>query len=56
MTASQYIKSQGLPSLAYVAKAVGRHPDTIHNWYQDNYALFEIVIAGIVATEKDIDE
>lgn len=47
MTASEYIKSKGLPSLAYVAKAVGRHPDTLHNWYKDSFKLFEIVVAGV---------
>lgn len=49
MTPSKYIKAQGLPSLAYVADKVGKHPDTIHNWYHKEYALFEVVVAGVKA-------
>lgn len=49
MTASRYIKSQGLPSVAYVADKVGKHRDTINNWYHNNYALFEVVVAGVAA-------
>ncbi len=47
MTASKYIKSQGLPSLQYVADKVGKHRDTLHNWHRDNFALFEVVVSGI---------
>lgn len=51
MSASEYIKSKGLPSLAYVADAVGKHRDTINNWYHKEFALFEVVVAGVVARE-----
>lgn len=48
MTASEYIKAQGLPNLQYVADKVGKHRDTINNWYHAEYALFEVVVAGVV--------
>jgi len=47
MTPSQYIKAQGLPSTAYVAKAVNKPVQTIDNWYRDNFAVFEAVVAGV---------
>lgn len=47
MNASQYIKDQGLPSLAYVANAVNKHPNTLNNWYADNFALLEAVVLGV---------
>ena len=53
MTPSQYIKAQGLPSLAYVADKVGKHPDTINNWYHANFALFEVVVAGVYKLDVD---
>jgi len=46
MTPSQYIKAQGLPSLVYVAGKVNKDPRTINKWYDDNFALFEVVVAG----------
>lgn len=54
MTASKYIKSQGLPTLAYVADKVGKPPQTINNWYHDNFALFEAVVAGVKYKDSPI--
>lgn len=48
MTPSQYIKSQGLPSLAYVAKEAGVNARTLHNWYHSKNKLFKVVVSGIV--------
>lgn len=47
MTPSKYIKSQGLPSTAYVADKVGKPVQTIDNWYHNNFALFEVVVRGV---------
>lgn len=47
MTPSQYIKEQGLPSLKYVAGKIGKPPQTLQNWYNNNFALFEVVVAGM---------
>ena len=51
MSASKYIKSKGLPDLQYVADKVGKHRDTINNWYHKEYALFEVVVAGVASKE-----
>lgn len=59
MTPSTYIKAQGLPSTAYVAAKVGKPVQTIDNWFKHNYALFEIVVAGVMikrAHEEREDE
>lgn len=53
MKASTYIKVHGLPSLAHVARMINKPPQTINNWYQDNFALFEVVVAGCVSTYED---
>ena len=51
MTASKYIKARGLPSLAYVSGMVNKPPETLNNWYRDNFALFEVVVLGCVELE-----
>jgi len=53
MTAAKYIKAQGLPNLRYVADKVGKHRDTINNWYHHEYALFEAVVAGVYKLDVD---
>ncbi len=47
MTPSKYIKSQGLPSLAFVAREAGVNARTLHNWYHDKNKLFKVVVAGV---------
>jgi len=49
ITASEYVKSYGLPSVTYVARKVGKHPQRLFEWYHGNFALFEAVVAGVVA-------
>lgn len=51
MTASKYIKAQGLPTLAYVAEAVNKPPQTLNNWYKHNIDMFKIVVEGVVFTD-----
>ena len=46
MSASKELKAIGL-TRAKAAKFCGKNPDTLRNWYMDNYALFEIVKAGL---------
>lgn len=53
MTPSQYIKAQGLPNLQYVADKVGKHRDTLDNWYHKEYALFEAVVIGVWKLDVD---
>lgn len=55
MSASKYIKAQGLKDLQYVADAVGKHRDTINNWCHKEFALFEVVVAGVKAKETEIE-
>ena len=55
MKASTYIKSHGLPSLAHVARMVNKPPQTINNWYRDNFALFEIIVLGCVSKQTDAE-
>ena len=47
MTPSEYIKAQGLPSLAYVAREAGIIERTLFNWYHNKNKLFEVVVAGV---------
>ena len=53
LTPSQYIKSKGLPSTKYVAEAVNKPAQTLNNWHRDNFALFEVVVAGVKALDAD---
>ena len=53
MTASKYIKARGLPSLAYVSGMVNKPPETLNNWYRDNFALFEVVVAGVEVMQEE---
>lgn len=55
MKASTYIKSHGLPSLVYVAKLVGKHPNTVQNWFDNNFDLVKYVTYGILL-EKKLEE
>lgn len=55
MTPSKYIKSQGLPSTAFVADKVGKPVQTIDNWYHNNFALFEVVVAGVLAKDAEAE-
>jgi len=52
MTPSTYIKAQGLPSTAFVAEKVGKPVQTINNWFNHNFALFEVVVAGVKAQDE----
>jgi len=53
MTASKYIKSHGLPGMTYLSKRTGKDRRTLYKWYHNNFALFEIIVAGCVAKEKE---
>jgi len=53
MSASKYIKSQGLPDLQYVADKVGRHRDTINNYYNNDFEFLEILVAGVLAKDTE---
>ena len=56
MTASDYIKDHGLPSLAHVARMINRHPDTIRNWYNnpDDFELFQAAVAWCMHNKEII--
>ncbi len=51
ITASKYVKSLGLPSVAYVARKVNKHPQRLFEWYDNNFDLLEAVVLGIKAKE-----
>lgn len=48
MTPSQYIKDQGITSLAFVAGEVRRDPSTIHRWFTEDFRLLDLVIKGLL--------
>lgn len=52
MMPSQQAKSAGLHSLADVTKQTGVSNQTLHNWAKNKPALFEAVIAGVIAINK----
>ena len=53
MTPSEYIKAQGLPSLAYVAREAGVIERTLFNWYHNKNKLFQVVVAGVPIPDDD---
>ena len=53
MSASKYIKNQGLPSLIYVAGRAGVTRQLLHRWYIDKPKLFEIIVRGCVKEMKE---
>jgi len=60
VTPSQYVKSQGLPSLAYVARESATPIRTLFDWYHKRFKLFEVVVAGVYHVDvckvkEDID-
>lgn len=52
MSASKYIKKQGLPSLVYVARKCNRTEWSLHNWYKLSDPMFEVVVAGVGEKRK----
>jgi len=56
MSASQYIKSQGLPSVLYVAGMSGINRQLLHNWYHSKNELFRVVVHGVKMREYDGDD
>jgi len=53
MSASRYIKTQGLPSLVYVAGKANITRQLLHRWYHNNFDLFEIIVLGCVSKGTD---
>jgi len=47
MSASKYIKEHGLPNVKYVAEQAGINRQLLHDWYNERFALFEVVVAGV---------
>lgn len=47
MSASKEIKDKNLPSLAYVASKSNTSCNTLHNWYNNNYQRFVVVVEGV---------
>ena len=46
MTESAYVKSQGLPSLAFISRETKTSRETLRNWYYNKRDLFDVVIDG----------
>lgn len=53
MTPSEYIKAQGLPSLAHVARMTGWDRRTLYKFHDTNFPRFEIIVAGCVSKGED---
>jgi len=45
-TVLEQIHRAGLPSLAWVSRAVGKPVNTVRNWHQHNPQLFELILLG----------
>lgn len=54
MSASKYIKAQGLPSLKYVADTANIDRQKLTRWYGANFALFSIVVFGVKEIQRGI--
>lgn len=54
LTAPEYIKKQGLPSLVWVADKVGKDKRTIYKWYETNFPLFETLVKGCVMSQDHV--
>lgn len=53
MTASEQAKAAGLKSLKQVSDMVKKPRETLYNWHRYNPDLFNIVIAGCVASKPE---
>jgi len=53
MSVSKYIKEQGLPSVVYVAEKANVNRQILYSWFHNNFALFEVVVAGCVVQKSD---
>jgi len=49
LTASEYVKDKGLPSVAYVARKINEHPQRLFEWFTDNFDKFEAVVTGVLS-------
>jgi len=54
MSASEVVKSAGLPSLEWLSGKVGKPSQTLRNWHREYPALFDAVVNGV--QNKDIRE
>lgn len=52
MTLSEYIRSRGLPSVAYVSKMTGVLERTLYNWHKNRPVLFKIVVLGVQCRKR----
>lgn len=53
MTASRFIKAQGLTSAVYVAAQVGVTPWTVNYWYNNNFRHLELVVKGLLYEREE---
>lgn len=56
MTPSEYVKSHGLRTLAFVAKESGCQVRTLNNWWHTKHKLFITVVRGVKLREYDGDD
>ena len=52
MKCSEYIKSKGVKSLAFLSKESGASERTLQNWYEKKRKLFDTVIDGVKYKSK----
>lgn len=52
MKCSEYIKSKGVKSLAFLAEESGASERTLQNWYEKKRKLFDTVIDGVRLREE----
>lgn len=53
MSASKYIKAQGLPSVVYVALCAEISRELLHEWYHSRPVVFRLLVRGCLAELKD---
>lgn len=47
MTPAEYVKSNGVKSLSFIAEKTGVSVQTLGNWYKNKRPLFDTVVAGV---------
>ena len=47
MKCSDYVKSKGVKSLAFLSERSGVQVRTLQNWYENKRKLFDIIVDGV---------
>lgn len=56
MKPSEYAKSLGVPSLAWIARETGLTEPTLYNWYKARPAAFRMLCVGAASVHSSQDK